>query len=117
MPLNINTNGINFCLITLTLLPPNLTQGHPIAKYNRRQPVKPTSAWSAAPLHDSIFIMKIITDERCAGYAQTGHPESPRRITATLERLKSQAELPVTWDSPGAVDDATILRAHSPAVL
>ncbi len=61
--------------------------------------------------------MKIITDERCAGYAQPGHPESPRRITATLARLKSQSDLPISWAAPGTVDDQAILRAHTPAVL
>ena len=61
--------------------------------------------------------MKIITDERCSGYVKAGHPENPRRVTATVERLKEQTELPVTWATPGTVDDAPILRAHAPAVL
>lgn len=61
--------------------------------------------------------MKIIADERCAGYARTGHPENPRRVTATLARLKSQTDLAVNWATPGAVDDTKILRAHTPAVL
>ncbi|MEJ0090644.1 MAG: hypothetical protein WDM80_12995 [Limisphaerales bacterium] len=61
--------------------------------------------------------MKIITDEHCAGYSRTGHPESPRRITATLARLRSQTELPVIWDAPGEVTDTQILRAHAPEVL
>ena len=55
--------------------------------------------------------MKIITDEHCAGYARTGHPENPRRVTATLAHLRSQTELPLSWDAPGAVTDAQILRA------
>jgi len=61
--------------------------------------------------------MKIITDEHCAGYARTGHPENPRRVTATLAHLRSQAELPVIWDAPGESTDAQILRAHTPEVL
>ena len=61
--------------------------------------------------------MKIITDERCAGYSQFGHPERPARVTATLERLRNQTELPLTWAAPGKVDDAQILRAHSPEHL
>ena len=61
--------------------------------------------------------MKIITDEHCAGYAQTGHPENPRRVTATLAHLRSQTELPVIWDAPGEATDAQILRAHTPEVL
>lgn len=61
--------------------------------------------------------MKIITDERCSGYVRAGHPENPRRVTATVARLKEQSELPVTWTTPGTMDDEQILRAHAPAVL
>ena len=61
--------------------------------------------------------MKIITDERCAGYARAGHPERPQRITDTVERLKSQVELPLTWRAPTTVSDGQILRAHAPEVL
>lgn len=61
--------------------------------------------------------MKIITDERCAGYFSYGHPESPRRITATIAHLKQQTELPLTWVMPGDVTDEQILRAHSPELL
>jgi acetoin utilization deacetylase AcuC-like enzyme len=61
--------------------------------------------------------MKIITDERCAGYARAGHPERPQRITATVERLKSQVELPLTWSAPTTVSNGQILRAHAPEVL
>ena len=57
--------------------------------------------------------MKIITDERCAGYSRFGHPEHPGRILATLELLRSQTELPLEWAEPGPVSDAQILRAHS----
>ncbi|MGA2180407.1 MAG: histone deacetylase [Verrucomicrobiota bacterium] len=57
--------------------------------------------------------MKIITDERCAGYSYPGHPERPLRILATLELLRHQTELPVEWAEPGRVSDAQILRAHS----
>jgi len=38
-------------------------------------------------------------------------------IVATLELLRNQTELPVTWAAPGRVDDAPILRAHSPEHL
>jgi acetoin utilization deacetylase AcuC-like enzyme len=61
--------------------------------------------------------MKIITDERCTGYSREGHPERPERIIAAVEHLKSQSELPITWATPGNVDDAQILRAHSPELL
>ncbi len=61
--------------------------------------------------------MKIITDEKCTGYFQPGHPERTARITATVERLKNQTELPLTWATPTTVNDQTILRAHTPEVL
>lgn len=57
--------------------------------------------------------MRIITDERCTGYSHPGHPERPERIIATLERLRSQTELPITWSKPGTCEDAAILRAHT----
>lgn len=57
--------------------------------------------------------MKVITDERCAEYRQPGHPERPERILSTLQRLKAQNELPITWSSPGPVSDAILLRAHT----
>jgi acetoin utilization deacetylase AcuC-like enzyme len=57
--------------------------------------------------------MKIITDERCAGYSQAGHPERPARITGTLKFLRGQNELPIAWAAPTGVSDTSILRAHS----
>jgi acetoin utilization deacetylase AcuC-like enzyme len=62
--------------------------------------------------------MKIIHDEACTSYAQPGHPERPARITTTLDLLRSQTELPLTWAAPGAPNhEAEILRAHAPGVL
>ena len=61
--------------------------------------------------------MKIITDQRCAGYSCLGHPERPLRVLAALDRLRTQSELPIDWAVPGQVDDAQILRAHSAAHL
>ena len=58
--------------------------------------------------------MKIITDEQCTGYAQPGHPERPERIAMSLERLRGQKELPISWAAPGPADEAAILRAHTP---
>ena len=60
-----------------------------------------------------ISFVKIITDERCAGYSSYGHPEAPRRVTATLAHLKQQVELPLDWVAPGEVREEQILRAHS----
>ena len=61
--------------------------------------------------------MKIITDERCAGYAHPGHPERPERITETLAYLQARCEIPIEWAAPGTVTDAQILRAHEPELL
>ncbi|HEX4263218.1 MAG TPA: histone deacetylase [Verrucomicrobiae bacterium] len=61
--------------------------------------------------------MKIITDDACTGYSQSGHPEKPARIARTAEKLRAQTELPITWAKPGPVDDAAILRAHAPELL
>jgi acetoin utilization deacetylase AcuC-like enzyme len=63
------------------------------------------------------FSMRIITDERCTGYARTGHPENPRRVAGTLARLRRQIELPIIWDTPSEVAEAQILRAHAPELL
>lgn len=63
-------------------------------------------------------LMKIVTHARCTEYAHPGHPERPARITATVERLKSQTELAIEWLAPVAsVEDPTLLRAHLPSVL
>jgi acetoin utilization deacetylase AcuC-like enzyme len=64
-----------------------------------------------------ISFVKIITDERCAGYSSYGHPENPRRITATIASLKQQVELPLVWTAPGEAGEEQILRAHSRAHL
>lgn len=61
--------------------------------------------------------MRIINDEACTGYSRPAHPEKPARITRTLEMLRAQTELSITWASPAAVDDAAILRAHTPELL
>lgn len=61
--------------------------------------------------------MKIITDDACIGYSKSGHPEKPLRISRTLEKLREQTELPLTWSKPGPIDDASILRAHTPELL
>jgi acetoin utilization deacetylase AcuC-like enzyme len=63
------------------------------------------------------FFVKIITDEKCAGYSRFGHPERPARITATVERLKNQNELPIEWITPAKISDKQILRAHAPEML
>jgi acetoin utilization deacetylase AcuC-like enzyme len=57
--------------------------------------------------------MKIITDDACATYSHPGHPERPQRITITLQKLRNQNELQLAWTKPGAVTEASLLRAHS----
>jgi len=61
--------------------------------------------------------VKIITDERCAGYSSPSHPERPERITRSLARLRGQNELPIEWADPGLASDEQILRAHAPELL
>jgi acetoin utilization deacetylase AcuC-like enzyme len=57
--------------------------------------------------------MTIVTDERCTSYHAAGHPERPARISRTVETLRAQKEIPVTWAEPLVVDEEWILRAHS----
>ena len=64
-----------------------------------------------------ISALKIITDGKCAGYSRPGHPERPARITATVEFLTNQNELPVHWVTPTTIADEQILRAHAPEML
>ena len=61
--------------------------------------------------------VKIITDERCTGYGQPGHPDRPARVENTLALLKQQTELPLGFAAPTSVSDEIILRAHTPEVL
>lgn len=61
--------------------------------------------------------VQIITDDRCTGYHSPGHPERPARITATLEKLRAQTELPITWLTPDPAKDEPLLRAHSAEYL
>jgi acetoin utilization deacetylase AcuC-like enzyme len=57
--------------------------------------------------------MKIITDEHCAEYRHPGHPERPQRIISSLEKLRSQTELPITWAAPEGCGEDAVLRAHT----
>src|SRR6058998_1554650 len=59
--------------------------------------------------------MKIITDSRCTAYSSRWHPERPERVSRTVERLKSQTELKVSWGEPLPVEEEIIERAHSPS--
>lgn len=55
----------------------------------------------------------LITDERCTLYESPGHPERPRRISATLARLRAQTTVHLTWREPASVDPVSLLRAHT----
>lgn len=62
--------------------------------------------------------IQIVTDERCTAYRRAGHPEKPQRVARTIERLRGQTDLALTWAEPLAVvEEEVILRAHSPALL
>jgi acetoin utilization deacetylase AcuC-like enzyme len=55
----------------------------------------------------------IITEEKCTSYRNPGHPERPERISATLELLRRQKQLPIKWAKAPAAEDQAILRAHT----
>jgi len=57
--------------------------------------------------------MTIVTDPRCTEYRAPGHPEKPIRVLRTIELLKSQRSLALSWAEPSAVTDEQLLRAHS----
>jgi acetoin utilization deacetylase AcuC-like enzyme len=57
--------------------------------------------------------LKIITDPRCTEFSAPGHPERPDRISRTVQALKAQDKLKLTWTGPAPVEDAAILRAHT----
>jgi acetoin utilization deacetylase AcuC-like enzyme len=61
--------------------------------------------------------MTIINDLRCTEYAAPGHPERPQRISRTVTMLREQTQLPLIWGQPLAVDDSSLLRAHTPEHL
>ena len=61
--------------------------------------------------------MKVVYDERCTAYSQPGHPERPERVAATVQKLRAQKEVKLTWAAPAAVEEAALLRAHSPEHL
>lgn len=61
--------------------------------------------------------MVIITDNRCTEYSAPGHPERPFRVAKSVERLKSQTEVPLAWAEPGPVSREQLARAHSEAHL
>jgi acetoin utilization deacetylase AcuC-like enzyme len=61
--------------------------------------------------------MIVITDERCTAYHLPGHPERPARVAGTVEKLRTQTRLPVTWAAPAPVREDQLRRAHSAGLL
>lgn len=59
----------------------------------------------------------IITDDHCTGYSHAGHPERPQRVGETLNLLRTQTDLSISWAAPASVEDAVIFRAHNPHVV
>lgn len=59
--------------------------------------------------------MVIITDERCVEYHTEGHPERPARISKSLDLLRSQTSLELTWTPPVEPTATMLARAHTPA--
>ena len=62
-------------------------------------------------------MIHLITDSRCTEYHRSGHPERPQRIQGTVELLRRQTELPLQWESPVAVSEEQLRRAHQPAMI
>ena len=61
--------------------------------------------------------MNIITDEHCCNYSRPGHPERPARIARSLEKLRAQTDLPITWLGPEPAGLEAVLRAHTPEYI
>ncbi len=57
--------------------------------------------------------MKIIFSKTCLEYSQAGHPESPERVRATYEYLKSKFE----FVPPGRIEEKDILLVHSESLV
>lgn len=57
--------------------------------------------------------MKIIYSEKCLEYSQAGHPESPRRVSATYDYLKGKYELV----EPKAAGEDDLLLVHTKELL
>jgi acetoin utilization deacetylase AcuC-like enzyme len=61
--------------------------------------------------------MKIVTDQRCVEYGNPSHPERPQRVSRTVERLREQSQLPLSWKVPEAATREACRRAHSEVLL
>ena len=61
--------------------------------------------------------LTIITDPRCTEYSARGHPERPTRVSRTVDLLKAQDKLALSWSQSPPASEAAILRAHTQAHL
>lgn len=57
--------------------------------------------------------LNVIFDERCTGYHFRGHPERPARISKTVEKLRAQKDIEITWHEPSVPSDTALFRAHT----
>jgi acetoin utilization deacetylase AcuC-like enzyme len=57
--------------------------------------------------------LTLITDPRCTEYSAPGHPERPERVSRTVDLLKTQDRLALSWAGPTEASDTSILRAHT----
>jgi acetoin utilization deacetylase AcuC-like enzyme len=61
--------------------------------------------------------MTLITDSRCTEYRLAGHPERPQRVGRTVDLLRAQKTLALSWAEPAEIDDSLLLRAHPAEML
>ncbi len=57
--------------------------------------------------------MKIINDERCLEYQQSGHPERPARVSRSIKHLQAQHEISLDWERPSSVGQEQLIRVHT----
>jgi acetoin utilization deacetylase AcuC-like enzyme len=60
--------------------------------------------------------MIILHDPLCAEYGSHMRPEQPARVLRSAAHLRT-AHPDWTWEKAGAADDATLLAAHTPALI
>lgn len=60
--------------------------------------------------------MTIVYDPQCADYGSSMRPEQPARVLKSANRLKENHPAWI-WRGPAAADEATVLAAHTPALL
>lgn len=61
--------------------------------------------------------MILLHSPTCHAYRTLGHPEKPARVERTVDLLRSQKLLPISWIEPDLATDAQIRRAHTAECL